>query len=284
MTSILLGLLTALCWGWADVLARFTGRALGAQGSLFGMMLAGTLGLSLWMTLDGQPWPGIPSWWTIGTAVLAAAAMLLFYEALRRGPVSLVSPAASAYPAWAVLISMALGVVPPLGALAAMTLTMIGVLLVARYAIPEPDAAHAPARRHVTFILAMIASVAFSVLLLTGQQAILIDGEMRVLWWGRASAALLMAAVLLFSPRPPALTWRSGGLAGLQGLLDTLGLAFLFAAGRGLDGTMAAVASSSFGVVTVLLARLLYKERLSLGQGFGIAAVFLGVASLAALA
>ena len=28
MSSVLLGLLTALCWGWADVLARYTGRAL----------------------------------------------------------------------------------------------------------------------------------------------------------------------------------------------------------------------------------------------------------------
>jgi drug/metabolite transporter (DMT)-like permease len=284
MTSIFLGLLTALCWGWADVLARFTGRALGAQGSLFGMMLAGTLGLTLWMALGGEAWPGIPSWWTIGTAMLAAAAMLLFYEALRRGPVSLVSPAASAYPAWAVLISMALGVVPPLGALAAMTVTMIGVLLVARYAAAEPGTANTPARRQVTFILAMIASVLFSVLLLTGQQAILIDGELHVLWWGRASAALLMAGVLVFSPRPPDLTWRTGGLAVLQGLLDTAGLAFLFAAGRGLDGTMAAVASSAFGVVTVLLARLLYKERLTPGQALGIAAVFVGVAGLSALA
>ena len=120
MTSVILGLLTALCWGWADVLARFTGRALGAQGSLFGMMLAGTAGLSLWIVVDGQAWPGLPSWWTIATALLAMTAMLLFYEAMRRGPVSLASPAVGAYPAWAVLISMAFGVVPPPAALAAM--------------------------------------------------------------------------------------------------------------------------------------------------------------------
>jgi drug/metabolite transporter (DMT)-like permease len=282
MTPVIFGLLTALCWGSADVLARFTGRALGAQGALFAMMLAGSAGLTLWIAVGGQPWPGIPSWWTLGAAVLAATSMLLFYEAMRRGPVSLVSPAVGAYPAWAVLISMALGVRPPVPALAAMALTMGGVFLVARLAVPEPDPAEAPGRG-LTLTLALIASVMFGFTLLAGQQAIVIDGETHVLWWGRSTAALLMAALLILGPRMPRPDLKSGLLAVLQGGLDTLGLVFLFAAGRGVEGAMAAVSSSAFGVVTVLLARLLYKERLSVGQAGGILCVVAGVMGLAAL-
>ncbi len=95
MISVMLGLLTALFWGGADVLSRHTSRALGAHGALIGMMAAGTVGLSLWVVVSGQPWPGLPSWWTAAAASLAAGNMLLFYEAMRRGPVSLVSPAVS---------------------------------------------------------------------------------------------------------------------------------------------------------------------------------------------
>ena len=34
MLAVALGLLAAFCWGWADVLARFTGQVLGAGGAL----------------------------------------------------------------------------------------------------------------------------------------------------------------------------------------------------------------------------------------------------------
>lgn len=285
MAPVLFGLLTAFCWGWADVLARFTGRALGARGALFTMMLAGSAGLSLWMVARDQPWPGVPSWWTVATALLATLAMLLFYEAMRRGPVSLVSPATGAYPAWAVLIGMAFGVATPLAALAAMAVTLGGVMLVARYAAAEPDPAEAP-KRPLTLALALIASLLFGVTLLVGQQAILRDGSTPMLWWGRTSAAAIMGLVLLLQRKRRA--WRpplkATILALLQGGLDTLGLVFLFAAGRGLEGAMATISSSAFGVVTVLLARLLYKERISPGQGLGIGLVFSGVVGLAALA
>ena len=282
MMSVLLGLLPALCWGGADVFARYTSRALSAQGALLGMTAASLCGLSLWSLFAHGALPGWPSWWTIGSATLAAASMLLFYEAMRRGPVSLVSPAVGAYPAWSVLISMAFGVRPTITALAAMAVTLAGVLMVARFAAPEPDPEEAPNRR-LTFLLAMLASLMFGGLVLLGQQAVLHDGPLPVLWWGRATTALLLSLLLLVGPRPGRLPLRPLLTAGFQGSLDTLGLLFLFSAGAGVEGSLATVASSSFGVVTVLFARLLYKERIATGQGFGILTVCAGVVTLAAL-
>jgi drug/metabolite transporter (DMT)-like permease len=283
MSSVLLGLLTAVCWGWADVLARFTGRALGARTALFGMMLAGAAGLTIWIIASGQPLPAVPSWWTVGTALLAMVAMLLFYEAMRRGPVSLVSPATGAYPAWAMMMTMALGVRPPLLTLLAMAMTLAGVLLVARFAAPEPNAEQVSGRT-ATFALAMTASVMFAVTLLVGQQAILRDGTSHVLWWGRTTAVILLGLLILRGRRRTAspVKLRACALTALQGVLDTLGLVFVFAAGRGLEAAMATISSSAFGVVTVLLARVLYRERISPGQAAGIVLVFAGVAALAA--
>jgi drug/metabolite transporter (DMT)-like permease len=283
MSPIAYGLLTALCWGVADVLARSTGRALGAQGALFGMMATGSLGLAVWTWLGGPPWPGLPSWWTIATALLAAVNMLLFYEAMRRGPVSLVSPAAGAYPAWALLISLGLGVRPPGWALAAMAATIGGVLLVALFAAAQPDPEEAKNRR-LTLAIAVFAGMMFGVTLLVGQQAALRDGAIPMLWWGRTTAALMMGALLLLGPKMPRPTLRAAGLTALQGICDTSGLVFLFAAGPGLAGTLATVTSSAFGVVTILLARLLYGERISPGQGVGILLVSGGVTLLAGFA
>ncbi len=281
MTSVLLGLLTALCWGGADVFARYTSRALSAQGALLGMMTVSLTGVSLWMVALGDPWPGWPSWWTVGSSSLAALSMLLFYEAMRRGPVSMVSPAVGAYPAWTVLITMLMGVRPTWGMLGAMALTMTGVLLVARFAAAEPDPHEAPNRR-TTLLLALIASVLFGGLVLMGQQAVLHDGSLKVVWWGRATGALLLIGLLLIGPRPARPPLRPLLVAGIQGSLDTTGLLVLFSAGAGIEGALASVSSSAFGVVTVLLARLFYKERIASGQGWGIAAVFAGVIALAA--
>gem|GEM_PF-563812 len=283
MIAVSLGILAALSWGAADALARHTGRALGAQGALLAMMLAGLTGLSLWMLLVERHFPGWPSGWTLASASLAACAMLMFYEAMRRGPISLVSPLVGAYPAWMVLINLALGLRPSLPVLAAMALTTAGVILVACFAAPEPNCPHPPDRRW-TLALALISSVIFSLTLAVGQQGVLLDGESTVVWWGRVIGALTMAVVVLLGPRPPRLNVSVLSLAGLQGLLDTGGLCFLYAAGRGLDGTLATVASSAFGVVTVILARIFFREHISAKQGVGIVAVTLGVSALAWLA
>ena len=283
MTAVLLGILAALSWGTADVLARHTGRALGAQGALLAMSLAGMTGLGLWMTLAEGHLPVPPSHWTLISAALAALAMLMFYEAMRRGPVSLVSPLVGAYPAWMVLINLALGLRPTLTVLAAMTVTMGGVILVARFAAPEPGVANPPDRRW-TLTLALVSSVIFSVTLAVGQQAVLVDGESNVLFWGRVVAALTMLVVVILGPKPTRVQAGVLSLAALQGVLDAGGLFALYAAGRGLDGTLATVASSAFGVVTIVLARIFFRERISAGQGVGIAAVTLGVSALAWLA
>jgi drug/metabolite transporter (DMT)-like permease len=68
---------------------------------------------------------------------------------------------------------------------------------------------------------------------------------------------------------------------GAQGLLDAGGYLALFAGSTGEGQAIAAVAGSGFGAVTVLLACLVLKERMSLLQWLGIALVFGGVAVLA---
>jgi drug/metabolite transporter (DMT)-like permease len=68
-----------------------------------------------------------------------------------------------------------------------------------------------------------------------------------------------------------------------MGGLDVTALLLIVTAGNLPDATLATVASSGFGAVAVILARLFLKEPISLIQLIGIAFVFGGVVILAAL-
>jgi drug/metabolite transporter (DMT)-like permease len=67
-----------------------------------------------------------------------------------------------------------------------------------------------------------------------------------------------------------------------QGALDTAGYLFLLLGSAGTHPEIAAVAGSTFGAVTTLLAWLVLRERINLVQGFGIALVFVCVGVLTA--
>ena len=55
MSAVLFGLITAVCWGCADFMARFTGRAMGPDVALSGMLLASAVLLTLLSVLSSAP-------------------------------------------------------------------------------------------------------------------------------------------------------------------------------------------------------------------------------------
>ena len=73
------------------------------------------------------------------------------------------------------------------------------------------------------------------------------------------------------------------GVLGLMGLLDALALGFVTASGGLPRAEYASVASSLFGVLTVLLAAWFLKEHVRRVQWVGIACVFGGIAGLGLL-
>ena len=112
MNPGLWGLLTAVGWGGADFIARFTGRALGYQIALFGMLSVGAVVLTLVVWLADMPLIWDPSgWWlVIATGVGVMVATLLLYAGLARGPVTIVAPIVGSYPTFNVVLALALGV------------------------------------------------------------------------------------------------------------------------------------------------------------------------------
>src|SRR5688500_1595646 len=109
--NALWGLTTALCWGSADFIARFTGRALGHQVALFGMLSVGAVIMTLMVWIAGVPlvWTADGWWLIVLTGVGVMMATLLLYWGLVRGPVTVVAPIVGSYPAFNVALALSLG-------------------------------------------------------------------------------------------------------------------------------------------------------------------------------
>ena len=140
MNAVLFGLATAVCWGCADFMARFTGRAVGPDVALAGMLVASAVLLTLLALVTSAPliealaeWPLI-----LATGLAVMAATLLLYAGLARGPIGMVAPIAGAYPAFNVVIGLAGGIVPTGPQWIAILMVMAGVAVVARCA-PAPE-------------------------------------------------------------------------------------------------------------------------------------------------
>jgi len=283
MTPALWGLMTAFGWGGADFIARFTGRALGHEVALLAMLMVGALSFGLLVGLGGLTlvWDWRGAWLLLASGIGVMVATLLLYWGLARGPVTLVAPLCASYPALNVLLELSLGARPTLLQWAAMAVVMAGVIVVARAADAFEDGAEfSRAALRKTTIIALASAVGFAVAVAAAQHAAPIYGELQTVVMGRW---ISLAAILLWLAarrRRPVVPRRWWPLLVLQGLMDAGAYAALLAAGTGEGGAIAVVVASCFAAITVVLARLVLKEAMTLSQWGGIAAIIAGVAAL----
>jgi drug/metabolite transporter (DMT)-like permease len=283
MNSALLGSLAALAWGVHDFIARYPSRAIGPVNTALGVTLAGLFALGLWLVLSGEPlaivWPSL--WLTAATGFCYAVATMSLYAALAIGPLSVVAPIAGSYPALAVLFALAAGERPSLVQWLAVAAVMAGVVAVAqRRGGHDGDAE--PAGRARTYVgLALVASLGFSLAFTSGQAAVPVFGEAQSALLARVFGLLAVALCYLHTSVAWRVTRASVPLIGAMGLLDVVALITVISAAAFPDAALATVTSAAFGAVTVVLARVLLKERISPLQLLGLVLIFGGVVVLA---
>ena len=284
MNAALWGLGAALAFGFADFCGRFTGRSLGAASAMLGLMLVGAVLVSLHALADGLtlPWRGDLAWALAVAALAATIAPLAFYRAMTLAPLSLVMPVSAAYPALVVPAGLMMGAVPDAWEWAGMAVTLAGAVVVARTAADDPDGAVAadPANRRRAIWYALLASLLFAVTLLAGERSAAAYGAEETLWFGRLAGVTVLLAAFALRRRAPLLPLRWWPVLALQGVLDAAAYGCYFMGAGGGDAPIAAVASSAFMVVGVLLGWAILKERVSPACWSGVAMVFGGVAVL----
>jgi drug/metabolite transporter (DMT)-like permease len=287
------GLIAALCWGSTDVMGTIGGRRLGslpviaiAQASSLAVTAVVALGLRL--QLPSDPFVLLLA----GVfGVVAAGAYLSFFTALRIGPLAVVSPVVAAYGGLTVLLAVLVRgeTLHPIQALGAMLATA-GVVLTGIVF----DGGWRGTRivgRGVLFSL--VAMFLFAVLTVGLATPIRIAGWLPVLLASRVANALtiwtVLVVVVVARPRgsetllatTAGRTNRAVLAAVAAGVLDIVGFV-AFAIGLERAPTWIVGLASSFGpVVAVIVAVVLWGERLRASQWVGLAGIAAGLVAVA---
>ena len=281
MNAALFGGICSLGLGGADFMGRFSSRAIGHHNALLGMLLASYVLVSLWIWGAGTQivWDTHALWLVAINGAATTVMTLLLYWGLARGPISVVAPIVAAHPVLVLLFYFVVGGVRP-GVIewVAMVVIIIGAGIVARSA-ERGDAGDSNSSKEfrVTVLIAVLSSFAYAVLVVAGQAAAPIYGEIQTLWMGRLSSLATLFFIFAGRRRTPELPVRWWPFLIVQGLLDAGGYIALFAGSQGENAEVAAVTASTFGVITVLLAWVILRERINGLQWLGIALVFGGI-------
>lgn len=280
MSALALGLLAAVCWGFHDICVRFLSQKTSISACIFTVILTGLLFHFILTLSTGtlQPLPAQAVNLSIGAGVCFTIATFGLYFAFERGPVRLVAPLIAGYPILSVSWAVFQG--NPVSALQWLAVVAIigGVSCVA--ALSDTSDQDFPAIGP-TILFAVVAAAGFAGTFAFGQSAAALSHEMPSTLVTRV-AALLLVVVLLFAFKQPfwagrrALPWLVA-----MGLADGIALMCVLSAGKLENAKYASVSSSLFGMLTVVLAWLFLKERMTTAQWIGCAVAFAGVGSLA---
>ena len=284
--GILLGLITALTWGGADFVARFSTHRIGTLRTMFYMQFIGFLLLTISMRwlggwghlADGSGWQ--PWGWGFLAGLLNACGTLSLYRAFEIGKMAVVAPLSASYPALTLILSWLGGDHLSSARVGAIVLILFGAVVVAGGEhIPSENAAPQAKTNTRGIGLAIVAAVGFGLLFwLLGVRVIPHVGAIQAVWMIRLTSSFLTACVIFSAAQPMRLPPGSAlWMALSMGMFDTL--AFVLS-NRGMQLEHVAVISvlgSLYGAVTVGLAAIFLHERISGWQWTGIATIFAGI-------
>lgn len=284
--GILLGLLTAIGWGGADFTARFSAHRVGALRTMLYMQSVGFLLLTIsmhWLggwghLADGSGWQ--PWAWGILAGLLNACGTLSLYRSFEIGKMAVVAPLSASYPALTLFLSWLTGDPLSSARVAGVILILLGVAVVAGGEhVPTENPAHSPRTNNRGIGWAIAAALGFGLLFwLLGTRVVLRVGAIQAVWMIRLTSSVLSGAVLLFAGQPMRMPRGSvRGMALAMGALDTL--AFVLS-NLGMQREQVAIISvlgSLYGAVTVGLAAIFLRERISRWQWAGIVTIFSGI-------
>jgi drug/metabolite transporter (DMT)-like permease len=272
-----LALGASVAWGIGDFIGGLKSRTLAPLAVLAVAQPVGLAAMLVAAALHWEPWPG-------GSVLLAAPAALLgtlglvaFYRGMASGSISLVAPIAATGALLPVGFGLATGERPSAPQLAGIALA-VGGAVVTSY---EPGAASERPRVAAGVGWALLAAVAFGGYFIPMHEAAEGDFVWATLVFRITSFSLVLAAVLAFRPRL-ARAPRDLAVLACIGIADTGGnVLFAAAASQGLISVVSVLASL-YPIVTVALARIYLRERVTRVQEGGAVATLAGVVLVSA--
>ncbi|MDQ2969422.1 MAG: DMT family transporter [Actinomycetota bacterium] len=274
MRSIALALGASLTWGVSDFFGPLKGRTLGVLRALVYVQLGGLVAIAMVVAIRGKGPADAGALFAIPAAISGTLGFYAYYRGMAVGAMSIVAPIAGISAAIPVVVGILSGDRPSLWQWLGIAAALGGVFLASR----EPGRG---GRVAAGVGLALLAAIGFGGYFPPMHAAGTAD-----FWWASlifrmTSTSVILAAVAIRRP-PLAAAPIQASLLALIGIGDMLGN-FLFAAAStsGLV-SITSVLASLYPIVTVLLARLVLKERVARSQEVGIALTLAGVALISA--
>ena len=279
MLSLTLGMIAACAWGVHDFCIRFVSQRGGilpaiatvmVGGALFLLPISGAFGNWSAMTLQ-----------SFGLSVISGAVYLVgcisLYKAFGIGPVRVVAPIVGSYPilsiGWAALMGQ-----PVLwDQWLAVGCVIMGVAIVGMLS----DHSESDGSQRAAIGWSLVGAGGFAMAFAVGHLATQVGSELPVILVTRltaATGAIILLALSSGAKIPERSAWP---LLALMSLLDAIALGIVIAAGNLNSPEFAAVAASTFGIITIILAWLFLKEHMTARQWLGVAVCFFGVGYLA---
>jgi drug/metabolite transporter (DMT)-like permease len=278
MLGVALALAASVSWGVSDFIGGLQTRRFSALSVLLVSQPVGlVLAFGVALAIGGEPLS--PGAFLLGCAAGATVVVALgaFYQAMALGSISVVSTVA----ALGVLVPVAGGVVlgeAPTGIQAAgAAIAVPAVVLVAREPDPEWRAA---GRRSIG--LAALAALGFGTFFLLIDRVAEHDPAWTIAAARVGGVTLLGIAALYARPKLPDARGRVLAALLVIGFFDVLANSLYAVATTHGILPLVSVAGSLYGAVTVLLARVVLRERLAPSQRVGFALAITGVALIAA--
>lgn len=268
----LLALASAVVFGAGDFCGGAASRRIDDLRVLLVSLPTGLAALLLAAPLTGSFHAAAFGWGAV-SGLAGGAGLLVFYRALAAGPMSVVAPVSGLM---AALVPAAVGIArgDRLGfaGIAGIILCLVAICFV------SAEKGAGPVRPTGGPVLALLAGTCFGLFFVVIRLGD--DGTMWPLAASKGSGLLLVLVVAVAARRGPAplLRDRAGAsIALLAGLLDVFGNALFVLAARAGMLSVAGVLSSLYPASTVVLARLVYGERLRPLQRVGLVVAVAGV-------
>jgi drug/metabolite transporter (DMT)-like permease len=273
----LLALSGAVLWGVGDFLGGFASRRLAVLAVLAISQAIGLAGVALWVWIANDPFPGLSE---ILPAAAAGVAGLIglaaLYRGLAVGAMGIVAPISAASPLVPLAVDTARGMAPAALQWLGIVLVLGGIVALAR----EPSGV-GTTRIAAGAGLAVVAALGFGGFIVGLDAGSDESAPWAVVAARSASVAIALAAAALTSTSLRSPVRFLPVLVGV-GAFDTgANVCVAFATTKGAAGIVA-VLSALYPIVTVVLARLVLDERLSVARRAGGVTALAGAAWVAA--
>lgn len=282
MLALSLGLTAALIWAVHDLVARKLSQGAALVPIVLLVLVSGSVVLLVPSLIFGD-WTSL----SVRVVVLSCAAGLTFalaigalYRAFSIAPARIVSPIIGAYPIISLALAVAQGRPVTLADWLAVAAVVGGISIVSLTAsddatLDKPPQSHLPAMGW-----SFLSACGFAATFAIGQEAARQASALPTILITRLIAVVVIGVLFLWTRSSLSSLRGNWVILAIMGAFDAVALSLVTASGNLPRAEYASVASSLFGVGTILLASYFLNEKLGWLQWLGVAVVFGGIATL----